>query len=312
MEGLRSWRALGAGVCLALAACAPDSGSGTPVSFAPYVAIGLGDPGLVAAVSATPARRFVLAFVLAGQGRCRPVWGAGRAVTDPALLADIAAVRAAGGSVTVASGGASGTYLENTCTSADELAGAYRSALSATGADRLDVDVEAAVPVQVVADALTLVRRDAGVTVTVGVTGAARGLTPAATALLHALASRGTDVTVNAMLMNFPARGDWQTALLAAADTVAGQIAQVWPDGGQHGAYRRLGLTLMAGRNDTGAVTTVADAQAVRDYAQAHHIAFVGLWSLGRDNGTCPGRTAASPDCSGLDQDPYAFTRSLA
>jgi chitinase len=235
-------------------------------------------------------------------------------MNDPALAADIAAVRGAGGAVTVATGGAVGSYLENNCGTAADLARAYRTALSATGADRLEVDVEAEVPVDLVAEALTSVRRQLGVdlTITAVVIDAEKGVTESTVSLLKALAARGTDVTVNAMLMNFPAGENWRDSLIGAADSVAGQVSQVWPDGGRAGAYRRLGITLMAGRNDTGVITTVADARAIRDYANAHRIGFLGFWSLARDNGDCPGQPDAIAGCSGISQDRYAFTHSLS
>jgi len=263
--------------------------------------------GIDAAVAGSPAREFVLAFLLAREGRCEPVWGSERALSDPALLADIAAVRAAGGSVTAASGGATGEYLENSCASPADLARAYTAALDATGADRLDVDVEAIVPTDLVADALARVQDDRGtaITLTLPVADAERGLESAYLPLVRALTARDVEITVNAMLMNFPVSGTWTDSLLAAADTVGEQLTAF-------GLSRdRLGLTLMAGRNDTGVTTTVEDVRAVRHYAEAHHLAFVALWSLARDNGACPGRAEAAATCSGLDQAPYDFIRAL-
>src|SRR5438067_11398507 len=104
------------------------------------------------------------------------------------------------------------------------------------------------------------------------------------------------------MIMNFPPPGPWRAALIGAAETVTGQISGIWPQGGRDGAYHRLGLTMMAGRNDTGDITTLDDARAIRQYAGAHHIAFVGLWSLARDNGHCPGQPTATDECSGVAQ----------
>jgi chitinase len=313
-------------VCVVLlSACAPSVPSpvkttasspstDSRVPFAPYVDVTSDHPALASVVAATPARRFVLAFALARESRCEPAWGGTLPMNDPVLATDIAAVRSVGGAVTVATGGAAGSYLENNCGTAADLGAAYRTALSATRADRLEVDVEADVPVELVAEALTSVRRQLGVdlTITAVVTDAGKGLTESTMSLLRALAARGTDVIVNAMLMNFPAHENWRDSLIGAADSVAGQVSQVWPDGSAAGAYRRLGITLMAGRNDTGVVTTVADARAIRDYANAYRIGFLGFWSLARDNGDCPDRPDAIARCSGISQDRYAFTHSLS
>jgi len=312
------WRALVPCVLL-LTACTPAI-SGTPqeqnvsVPLAPYVYVGAGTLGLMEAVRDTPARRFTLAFVLADQGRCAPTWGEGRSVRDPALLAEIAEVRDAGGSVSIATGGASGTYLESSCATAPELANAYGDVLTATGADTLDVDIEKDVSADLVADALTLLDedREVAITITLGVASASEGLDTPASALLQALAGHGADVTVNAMVMNFPEAGTRQESLLGAAEAVTGQIERLWPGGGRGEAYRRLGLTLMAGRDDTGELTTLADARAVRTFARNHAIGSLGLWSLARDNGDCPDDPTARDDCSGISQNPFDFTRSLS
>lgn len=305
----------GALVLALLASCASSDSSREPeFSSAPYVLVGWGQTGVTAAAEATPARRYVLSFLVAHDGQCEPVWGTGREIRDPALRSEIDALREAGGAITVSSGGALGTYLENTCDTAEGLADAYHSALEATGADWLDVDIEQDVPVDRVADAVALVheRSDVTVSATVKVLGDRRGLEPSALRLLQELAHRDVDVVVNAMVMNFPAGDDWQTAMLTAAETVTDQIERIWSEGDRDAAYRRLGLTYMAGRNDTGVVTTLDDAHALRDYATAHSIGFLGFWSLGRDNGNCPGHAETTNKCSGIKQENYAFTRSLA
>jgi chitinase len=285
------------------------------VPFAPYVDVTATHPSFASVMAATPVRRFVLSFAVATGSACRPSWGGEKPLNDPVLIEEIAAARGAGAGMTAATGGAVGTYLENSCATAAELATAYREVLSATGADRLEVDIETEIPVALVADALTSVHEDLRipVTITAVVEGAEQGITKSAMSLLEALAERGTnDVTVNAMLMNFPDGGDWRSALLDAAASVADQIGEVWPEGGRPGVYHRLGLTIMVGRNDTGVVTTLEDAREVGDYARTHQIGFIGFWSLARDNGGCPEMTAASATCSGVSQDAYAFTRSVS
>ena len=76
--------------------------------------------------------------------------------------------------------------------------------------------------------------------------------------------------------------------------------------------YRRLGITIMIGRNDTGPITQPDDAQTVLDFAKANGVGRLGIWSLGRDFGTCARQVEAQPDCSGIAQQDYQFTRQLA
>lgn len=284
------------------------------VPVAPYVYVGTKLPPLTDVAASTGVDRFVLSFLLAEDGRCAPAWNGRRPVADPAITAEVDRLRDRGGAVTVASGGARGHYLENECATPEQLATAYGTALTELGADTLDVDVEQDVPVGRVAEALTLVRQRHAVAlvVTVPVEDAATGLTPSGLALLRALRERGLDVTVNAMVMNLPARGDWLTTLTTSAERVTDQIQRLWEHDDRADAYARLGITYMAGRNDTGPVTTVANARALREFATDRSVGFLGFWSLNRDNGDCPGLSTASSRCSGLRQRPHAFTRSLA
>ncbi|NKQ58886.1 carbohydrate-binding protein CenC [Amycolatopsis sp. K13G38] len=312
----KAWLSILALALASLTGC--DGGAtttpGAPAIVAPYVtADPRGASAAAAALAGAPVRRFVLAFALAQDGRCAPAWN-GDTPPGAGPAADIVrAVTAAGGSVAVASGGASGTYLENTCATATDLATAYRTVLASAHADTLDLDVETRVPVDLVADAVSTIQHELGirVVVTAEVADDRRGLDANGLDMVRALAARGIEPTVNAMVMNFPATRDWSSALTAAADTVTGQLARIWPAGGLDAAYRRLGLTFMAGRNDTGPITTLADAGTLRDYADAHRIAFFGFWSLARDNGGCPGAATARADCSGVAQAPLDFTRAL-
>ncbi|WP_244231375.1 carbohydrate-binding protein CenC [Saccharomonospora piscinae] len=297
-----------------LGACGSPPPAPAIGSVAPYVYVGGALPALAEVSAATGVRRFVLSFLLAAEGHCAPRWSQGRAVADQALLAQAQQVRDAGGALTVASGGARGRYLEHACSTPHQLADAYGRALSLTGADTLDVDVERPVPVERVASALALARQRHGVSlvVTVPVRDAETGLGSQALALLRALDRRDVPVTANAMIMNLPQRDDWRRTLFAAAERVTSQLQRLWRLPDRSDAYARLGLTFMAGRNDTGPVTTRADARALREFATDRAVGFLGFWSLGRDNGDCPGLPTAVGHCSGIRQPVHAFTRSLA
>jgi chitinase len=332
-SGARSRRALrtaatGIVAALALTACAsstpvPTSASTassssaqsatTEVSSAAYVDVTTAHDPLARIAEETGLREVVLGFVLADDGECRPSWGGLTAVDDAVLATELTDLRATGATVTVASGGASGDYLENACGDAEALAAAYGQALDATGSERLDVDVEREVAADTVLDALALLRDERGtaITLTLPVAGAEKGLTDDAVALVAAAADRGLDVSVNAMTMNFPYSGSWAGAMMAAADRVAGQLAEVWPQLDDAAVRSRLGLTFMAGRNDTGPVTALDDATTLAQYAASGGVASLAFWSLARDNGGCPDDSIAQPTCSGIAQDDYAFARAV-
>ena len=66
----------------------------------------------------------------------------------------------------------------------------------------------------------------------------------------------------------------------------------------------------MIGVNDVvSEVFTLADAQALLDYAQSDgNVARLSMWSVARDNGNGAGAHYASPDSSGIVQQPFDFS----
>lgn len=319
-EPARTVAALGAAVlALTLVACTPggSTSSGSPSSspssnstlFAPYLYLNAPRPTLAEVADETGHRDFVLAFVLAGPGRCNPSWNGVMSVDDPSITSEVAELDENGGNVIVASGGASGPYVENACSSADGLTAAYEQALDAVGSNHLDVDVEADIPVDMVNEALATLQRDRGTTVTytLKVQDAEQGLTSAAVELLQNAADHGLDVTVNAMVMNFGYTGNWGEAMVQAAESTVVQMREIWPEESSAELRGRLGITLMIGRNDSGMVTNLDDARLLADFARSGGIAYVGFWSVARDNGSCPGMEEVVNVCSGISQHPYEF-----
>jgi chitinase len=309
----------GALLALVLAGCSSSSGPelaegplpGT--SLTPYVDMSTdAPPDLAAVAAATGQRDYVFAFALAQAGACRPAWGGLLPIDTPSAAAQSTALRGIGGRVTVATGGALGPYLENACPTPEALAGAYGEALDAAGASALDVDIEADVPADRVASALGALQRERGtpISVTLPVANAQNALTPQAMALLRAIAAEQVAVRINVMAMNFPDPGGWAAAMVSAADATAHQLAEVWPSADPAALRRRVGVTVMIGRNDQGMVTTLDDAATVAEAARGRGFGAVGMWSVGRDDG-CPGQEVAQPDCSGVAQEPLAFLRTL-
>jgi chitinase len=291
---------------------APQAPPDGPAASA-YIYLAAPHEPLAATAERSGLTNFVLAFVLSDHGACSPAWDGRYAVDDPALISEIKTLRAAGGDVAVSSGGASGDFLENACDDAASLADAYGAVLDATGSNHLDVDVEQDIDVDKVVQALALLQQDRGteVTLTLQVDGAAEGLTDQAMAMLQGAADRDLDVTTaNAMVMNFPYTGSWSQAMTTAADTIAGQLRQVWPDLDETAAHKKLGLTFMIGENDSGMITTVADATQVTRYVAAGGAGSVAFWSINRDNGGCAAGGSHN-NCSGISQQPYQFGRAL-
>lgn len=323
-RSVRSRRLLVSGLVLAgvlIGACATPGGSAAvppPGSAPPRVASYLDvtgalppDPGALVGTS-SPAD-VVLAFVLAGADGCAPSWGGTLALDDPAVVAVVEGLKQRGVRLTLASGGALGSYLETACTDAGQLAAAYGQALDAVGTNRLDVDIEGDVAEGTVAEALAELQRsrDTDVTLTVQVEDQRSGITPEGLAMIRAARDAGVSARVNLMAMNFPPDGPWAPAVIEALDVAQGQVRALDPGASPDEVARGFGATVMIGRNDLGMTTTLADASAIRDYAVARGLGLLGLWSAGRDNGGCPGAPQARSDCSGVEQAPHAYTETL-
>lgn len=298
-----------AALAAGLAAAVPAQATAGPTA-APYIDITMPSPSLVDVANATGQKVFTLAFVLADSSGCNPSWGGTIPLDDARITGDIQALRAMGGEVIVATGGAAGPYLEYTCGNADALADAYRGILDVTGATELDVDVEATIPQDTVNQALKQVQDERGVSVsyTLRVQGDDYGLDPYSVQVLQSAAAHGVDVLVNPMTMEFgSSRPDWGDAVIAAAESVLGQMRTVWPSMSDADLRRHLGVTPMIGRNYNGKVFDQSDARQLVDWGNANHVGRLAFWSAGRDNGSCPGG-GVSPTCSSISQSDYEFT----
>ncbi|MFJ1762523.1 cellulose binding domain-containing protein [Amycolatopsis sp. NPDC088138] len=285
----------------------PPGGGSARVS--PYIDITMATPSLVSVANTTGQKNFTLAFALGSSLGCDPQWGGTVPLLDARIINDVNALRGIGGGVTVASGGALGPYLENVCGSVDALYNAYVKTLDAVGSNSLDVDVEASIPTATVNQALLRLQQQRGthISYTMRIQGQDYGMDPFSVSILQDAASRGLNVVVNPMLMDFGYSGSWGDALISAANATLAQLKTIWPSKSDAQIKALLGLTPMIGRNDTGSVTDQAAARQLLAYAQSNHVASIGFWSAGRDNGSCPGGGAVAY-CSGISQSAYEFT----
>ena len=183
-------------------------------AFGAYLDAEMSFPDLATLSGQTGLKHVVLSFVLAKGGACEPAWGG----TEPmdSLKGSIESFRAAGGSVTAATGGAEGAYLENVCANPTDLAAAYTKILDATGTNLLDVDIEQNVQIDKVIGALGLLQRDRGTDITLTLPTELEGLGPGQLNLVKKAAATKLDVTVNIMDMNLDAGGDFGKAMVRA------------------------------------------------------------------------------------------------
>jgi len=291
----------------------PASPSQPSRMFAPYVDISKLADSLQQIQAASGIKTFTLAFVVSGAG-CIPAWGGTLVVaTDTTIAAGIAKLRDAGGDVIIAFGGYDGTDLGQSCPDVPSLQAAYQSVIEKYKVRILDFDVEHAAiedPVSIDRRSQTLkalATANPGLQINYTLPATPAGLTAVSVNVIKSAAKFGTPVAVvNVMAMDYGSpvpTGAMGPNAVAAAAAAQCQLKSL-------GLNAQVGITPMIGVNDSvGETFTLNDAQVVLNYAQANSstVALLSFWSVGRDNGSCS--ETVSPLCSGIVQDPWAFTR---
>lgn len=307
--------------------------------FAPYVDVTLTPSFAFEDPAVNPTDDVVLGFVVADpDDACTPTWGAAydldAAARDLDLDRRVARLRDRGGDVVVSFGGLANDELAVACTDVDALAGAYRDVVDRYTATTIDLDVEGdalddrasverrATAVAAVQASARGAGRELAVWLTLPVT--PDGLTATGVAVVDAMLSARVDLGgVNVMTMNYGASRPEGTSMAEAAEQAVGatrdQMDEAYRRAGTRldGAqlWGKVGATPMIGVNDVpGETVTVADAQELRGLARRRGLGRVSMWSANRDS-PCPPSTdtsTVSNTCSGVSQDPLAFSRTFA
>ncbi|WP_328871602.1 cellulose binding domain-containing protein [Streptomyces sp. NBC_00287] len=297
------------------------SGNTTNAGFAPYVDTSLYPAfDLVGTAEATGVKNYNLAFITDGGG-CTPKWGGVSDLASDAVAAQIGALRAKGGDVRVSFGGAAGSELATTCSSADALATAYEKVVDAYDLTKVDFDVEGgALPdtaantrrAQAIAE-LQKQHPDLDVSFTLPVM--PEGLTQPGVDLLADAKKNGVSIdAVNIMAMDYgPAySGDMGTYAEQAATATQAQIKGVLGLS-DSAAWKTVAVTPMIGVNDVVTeIFKVEDATQLVNFAESKGLGWLSMWSGTRDK-ACPGgpKPAADATCSSIDQDKNAFAKAF-
>ncbi|WP_028808585.1 cellulose binding domain-containing protein [Streptomyces canus] len=289
--------------------------------FAPYVDTSLYPAfDLLAAADATGVKDYHLAFVTDGGG-CTPKWGGVTDLASDAVAAQIGALRTKGGDVRVSFGGASGSELATTCSSADALAAAYGKVVDAYGLTKVDFDVEGGALPNTTANTrraqaiAKLQDRHPGLDVSYTLPVMPEGLTQDGVDLLANAKSNGVEIgTVNIMAMDYGASysGDMGTYAEQAATATQAQVKGVLGLS-DSAAWKTVGVTPMIGVNDVASeIFKVDDATQLVAFAKAKGLGLLSMWSATRDK-QCSGGAKPSADasCSSVVQDPFAFSKAF-
>lgn len=283
-------------------------------------------------------RYISLAFLgTAGGGSCTLQWPGGIGAVGPGAFAQaIAALQAKGGNVIPSFGGynndipdATGNLdeLADSCTDVSAIAAAYEQVLTAYDVTRLDMDVE----MNALDDTAGIDRRNQAIAeveqwarsqgrpvqFSYTLPSSPHGLSAAGMAVLTSAATAGAVIhDVNLMTFDYydGVKHNMAKDAETAATALIAQLKQtLYPHLGTAALYRHVGIIQMNGVDDYGTteVLTLAQAKTFEKWAATKHLAYIGFWSLGRDNGGCAG-TKGAWNCSGLRQKPYAFAKTFA
>ena len=282
----------------------------------------------------------ILSFVVAGPGQqCTPSWGGAYTLDQAASQLDlnrrISQLRLIGGQARVSFGGQAGKELATTCTDPVALGGAYQSVVDRYKLTSIDLDLEgpsledtAAVArrgaaIKGVQDRAATAGHPLGVWLTLPVS--QTGLSATGVSAVTGMLAAGVDLAgVNAMTMDFdtisPPTEALSTAVIQAATALHAQVRTAFAQAGQplddHQAWAKVGITPMIGQNDVVSQRfTLTDASALNQFARAHGVGQLSMWSLNRDSTCGPPLPTALPvvqtSCSGIDQGSQSFADAL-
>jgi hypothetical protein len=300
--------------------------------YAPYFETWTTD-SLTTTARQSGARYFTLAFLeTLSKTSCTLAWNGSRSdlETNGRYLDDIASLRSIGGDLIPSFGGWSadqgGTEIADSCKDVSAIAAAYEDVITRYDVTRLDMDVEGRSlgrtagidrrnkALKLVEDWATAQGRPFQVSYTLPTS--ASGLEASGVAILRNAIDNGTRVdVVNIMAFDYYDRvtTDMGSAAINAANGLIAQLHSLYPAKTTAQLDAMVGITLMPGLDDypkKTEKTTLAHAQQVYDYAQAHGFNTLSIWAIQRDNGGCPGSTGSN-DCSGIVQNTWDFSHVL-
>jgi hypothetical protein len=296
-----------------------NSGSYThPVYFMP---VDNSPASISSIISGSGETQFNLAFVL-DSGGCTPAWDGSASMpvsSDTAVLADVNAIRAAGGDVAVSFGGYNGTELGSTCGSASALAAAYQQVVTKYSLTKADFDYE-----NTALDSNTAVRFGAikilesnnpslRVSLTIPMTTV--GFPGSGTDEIRQAVAAGARLDV-INIMDFDTgltSGTEVAQTEAIANDAIGQLETIYGWSAAT-AWSHLGFQIMNGHTDQPSeLFTQSDFTALLGFAKANHPAWFSFWSVNRDY-QCPAGAVepwAPGTCSNVTQNPYDFTKII-
>jgi hypothetical protein len=293
--------------------------------FAPYIDMSLtADEQIETIQQQSGLQAFTLAFIVGTGNACSMGWGGvgGSLPTDTlpngtTIQSHVSTLQAAGVQIIVSFGGANGSDISSSCTSASQLQAAYQQVINQYHVKLLDFDIEGGA----VSNQAALTLRDqalkglkaanAGLVISYTLPVLPTGLIASGVNVLNTAKADGfTPDIINVMAMDYGSASDnnGQMGLDAtqAAQNTHNQVIAA-------GLTSNIGVTPMVGINDTNTeIFQLTDANTLLNFTSSTtYITRLAFWSVARDNGGCPNQGFASPTCSGITQTNFQFSKTF-
>ncbi len=307
--------------------------------FASYVDVTATPTFAFEQMGATSNRDAVLSFIVSSPtDACTPSWGGAYTLSQANGSLDldrrIARLQQQGGSVAISFGGQRNQELAVNCTDPSKLLNAYKSVVNQYNINTIDLDLEGAGLTDAAAASrratalaqLQSQRRAVGKQFAVWVTlpVAPQGLIESGTNAVSQLLTHHVDLAgVNVMTMDYGASLAKGVSMASASENALiqteRQLSVLYQRAGIHlndaTLWTKMGATPMIGQNDTpDEVFTLADTTELNQFARAHRLGRMSMWSANRDIacGTNYVFTQIVSDaCSGVKQDASGFANRL-
>jgi chitinase len=299
--------------------------------FAPYFEAYNGDS--MSALSQQSGNKFLtMAFVQTpSAGSCTAYWNGdtGLPIASSSFGADITAIRNAGGDVIPSFGGYAadntGTEIADSCANVDSIAGQFEKIITTYDVTRIDLDIEdnslnrpdgidrRNKAIKKVEDWAAANGRLIQFTYTLPTT--TSGLAPSGLAVLQNAVSNNARIdVVNMMTFDYydNAAHNMATDTQTSANGLVNQLRTLYPGRTTAQLWSMVGIIEMIGVDDFGPAETftLANATTVTNWAKTQGIAALSFWAVQRDNGGCPGGSAAD-NCSGVAQSTWQFSHIM-
>ena len=277
-------------------------------------------PDLPSVMSASGAKAFTLAFVLANGG-CTPAWasdaGLDNISSDTQVAPIINAIRAAGGDVVVSFGGYGGTKLGETCGTPQATAAAEQAVIDKYSLHALDFDLEepeyenATAIKNELGAAQILQQNNPGLYESITIPGTTSGTGYFGQQLLNNAKTLGYTPN-NYAIMPFDGGFNGASSQISALQSFRTILMNTFGWSSTQ-AYSYEGISSMNGRTDSGEYFYQSDFQTVLNFAQSNSLGRFTFWSVNRDRQCNPPNNngTLSGTCSSVPQNDWDFTKII-